>query len=47
MPSFDYNDPKAWNHGTFAIASELDDDNGSLVITTPHLQRLVIHYSYS
>ena len=35
MPSFNYNDPKAWNHGTYSVASELDDDGPSLIITTP------------
>jgi hypothetical protein len=26
MPSFDYDDPKAWNHGTYAVASEVGED---------------------
>jgi hypothetical protein len=25
MPSFDYGDPRAWNHGTYAVASEIGE----------------------
>ena len=26
MPSFDYDDPQAWSHGTYAVASEIGED---------------------